>query len=335
VKNKKKAVSIRDVAKLAGVSISTVSRVINNSDSVSEELVEKVNKAIQELGYQPNRIARSLRTGTTKIVGFIIPDITNPAFLLMVKGAEDYLKKKGYSFILGGTDHSVKEESKLLSTLLSQRVDGLILTCSGGHNPYLSDLLMSRNIKLVFMDRRYEKIKAPYVGVDNSGGVEKMIDYLVQTGHRSFAFLSGERQTSSAKERLQGFIRGIQKYQIKDYQILYGEFTFESGYSLTKKLRKIPDAIIGGNDLVAFGAIEALEEMGYRVPEDVSVAGFDDMFFSKYYKPALTTVRQPIYDMGKMAGKVLFSLMNGKRLKKETIILETEIVIRESTKPRE
>lgn len=326
--------NIKRVAQIAGVSISTVSRVINKPESVSDELKNRVKRAIQELGYQPNQVARSLRTGSTRLIGFIIPDITNPAFLLMVKGAEDFLKRKGYTFIVCGTDHNIREEIKLLKALLSQNVEALIVTCSGGQNSDFSRLVSSTNIKLVFMDRRYEDLNVPYVGVDNTAGVEKITDYLVETGHRSLVYLSGERNTSSAKERLRGFINSIKKHGIEDFQVLYGKFTFESGYELVKRLKKIPQAVVGGNDLVALGAIEALTEMGYSVPEDVSVVGFDDMFYSKYSKPSLTTVRQPIYQMGYTAGKMLYQILSKGSIRKHSTILQTDVVLRETVKPR-
>lgn len=268
------------------------------------------------------------------MIGFIIPDITNPAFLLMVKGAEDFLKKKCYSFIVCGTDHSTREEVKLLKALISQNVEGIIITSSGGRNTELWKLLSKSNVRVVFMDRKYEDLDFPYIGVDNTGGVEKITDYLIQTGHKSFAYLSGERNTSSARERLRGFVNSARKHGIQDFQILYGEFTFESGYRLTKRLKKIPEAIIGGNDLVALGAIEALSELGYRVPDDVSVVGFDDMFYSKYSKPSLTTVRQPIYEMGQEAGKILWKMLSGQRMRQKEIILPTEIVLRETVRVR-
>ncbi|MEJ5228582.1 MAG: LacI family DNA-binding transcriptional regulator [Pseudothermotoga sp.] len=326
--------NIKSVAQMAGVSISTVSRVINNPESVSEELRNKVRKAIEALGYQPNQIARSLRTGSTKLIGFIIPDITNPAFLLMVKGAQDFLKRKGYTFMVCGTDHNIREEVKLLKALLSQNVEGMIVTCSGGQNSDFSRIVNSTNVKMVFMDRRYEDLNVPYVGVDNTTGVEKITDYLIESGHRSLVYLSGERNTSSARERLRGFVNSVRRHAVVDFQILYGKFTFESGYELTKRLKEIPQAIVGGNDLVALGAIEALTQMGYSIPEDVSVVGFDDMFYSKYSKPSLTTVRQPIYEMGYTAGKILYQLLSKGNIKKTNTILQTDVVLRETVKPR-
>lgn len=313
----KRRPTINDVAKLAGVSISTVSRYLKDPSQVSEKLGERIREAIKKLGYKPNKIAQGLRTGDSKMIGFIVPDITNPAFLTIVKGAEDFLRKKGYSFIIGGTDHKSKDEVVILESFIFHNVDGVIVTCTGYENKALKELIERYHLKLVFVDRRYPGIDAPYIGVDNFGGVARMVDYLVETGHRSFAYLCGD-MTSTAKERLEGFLDRMKKYKIKDYQVLYGEFTFESGYKLTKRLSKIPDAIIAGNDLMAFGVIEALKERGLVVPEDVSVTGFDDMFFSKYYKPSLTTVRQDLYEMGKQAGKVLFALISGKKIRKKS-----------------
>ncbi|MCD6099720.1 MAG: LacI family DNA-binding transcriptional regulator [Candidatus Marinimicrobia bacterium] len=330
---KKKSVSIKDVAKLAGVSISTVSRVINSSSPVSEELKVRVYKAIEELHYEPNLLARSLRVGLTKLIGFVIPDITNPAFLTMVKGAEDYLRKKGYSFILSGADNDAGEELKLIKAMISKKVDGLIITCSGGCDPHLKELLKGAK-NMVFLDRRCEKIDVPYVGVDNAGGIKQMVNYLIKTGHRSFAFINGDENTSTGKERYMGFIEALRENSIEDYQVLSGKFTYESGYSLVKKLKKLPDALVCGNDLIAFGAIDALENMGYSVPDDVSVTGFDDMFFSRYFKPSLTTVRQPIYDMGREAAKLLIGLLHERIKRKKEIILSTEIVVRQSTRDR-
>ncbi len=239
-------VNIKSVAQHAGVSISTVSRVMNNTQSVIEELRTRVKNAIEKLGCHPNQVARSLRTGSTKLIGFIIPDITNPAFLLMVKGAEDFLKRKGYAFIVCGMDHSTREETKLLRALLSKSVEGLIVTCSGGQNSDFTQIAESSSIRMVFMDRRYENMNIPYVGVDNADGLQKITDYLIKNGHRSFVYLSGERNTSSAKERLRGFIKSVKEHGIEDFQVMYGKFTFESGYELTRKLKKIPDAIVGG-----------------------------------------------------------------------------------------
>jgi len=325
-------ITIRDIAREAGVSPSTVSRVINNSAPVSKELKERVLSTIKKLGYNPNPIAQSLRKGFTNTIGFIIPDITNPFFSLIVKGAEEYLKRKKMFLIVCNSNHSVKEEERLLQTLMERKTDGLLFIGAGNRNKIISTSL--DKMKIVFVDRVYEKCKAPYVVSNNYKGMKNLIDYLVDTGHKSFVFLNGEKNTYSAKERLRGFLDALKEHKIEEYEVVFGQFTYESGFALAKGLKKIPDAIVCGNDLMAYGAIDALEERGYKVPDDVSVTGFDDLPFSKHYKPSLTTVRQPFYEMGYEAAKILYRLINSKPNIETNVVLETKLVIRETTKPK-
>ncbi|ABQ47790.1 MULTISPECIES: LacI family DNA-binding transcriptional regulator [Thermotoga] len=325
-----KKVTIKDIAREAGVSPSTVSRVINKSAPVRKELEEKVLEVIRKMGYTPNLVARSLRKGYTDTVGFIVPDITNPFFSLIIKGAEDFFKKKKISLVVCSSNHDVKEEEKLIEMLVSKKMDGLLLVGAGSSNRVLNSIL--NKVKVVFVDRVYEGYDAPYVVSDNYNGMKKLVWYLVKTGHRSFAFLNGEEGTYSATERLRGFVDALKEAGIKDYVVFFGQFTYESGFSLVKKLGKIPDAVVCGNDLMAYGAIDALEEMGYEVPKNVSVTGFDDLPFSKHYKPSLTTVRQPFHAMGYESAKILHWMISGKNKKNKKIVLETELIIRESTK---
>ncbi|PLV58293.1 LacI family DNA-binding transcriptional regulator [Thermotoga sp. KOL6] len=327
-----KEITIRDIAREAGVSPSTVSRVINNSAPVSDELRERVLSTIEKLGYNPNPIAQSLRRGFTNTIGFVIPDITNPFFSLIVKGAEDFLKRKKVFLMICSSNHSVEEEEKLLQMLITRKVDGLLFIGAGSHNNVIKNSL--NKTKIVFVDRLYEGCEAPYVVSDNYNGMKNLINYLINIGHRSFVFLNGEKNTYSAKERLKGFLDALKERNVKEYEVYFGQFTYESGFSLAKKLRKIPDAIVCGNDLMAYGAIDALEEKGYSIPDDVSVTGFDDLPFSKHYKPSLTTVRQPFYEMGREAAKIIFHLINGKMKRKTGVVLETKLVIRETTKQR-
>ncbi len=328
----RKKVTIRDIAREAGVSPSTVSRVINESAPVNKELKEKVLEAIKKLGYSPNPIARSLRKGYTNTVGFLVPDITNPFFSHTIKGAEDFFKDKDISLIVCSSNHDIKEEERLLQTLFSKKIDGLLFIGSGGQNKVLEHFLY--DLKIVFVDRIYENLSSFYVTSNNYNGMKELVNYLVKIGHKSFVFLNGEKDTYSASERLRGFLEALKEHGIKEYQVFFGKFTYESGFSLTKKLKKIPDAVVCGNDLMAYGAIDALEEMGYKVPDDVSVTGFDDIPFSKHYKPSITTVKQPFHEMGYEAAKMLYKLMKGRIKRPKGIVLETELIIRESTKRR-
>lgn len=324
-------VSIKDIAKIAGVSQSTVSRVINKPNEVSEELRKKVMRAIKMFDYTPNSVARGLRKGSTKVIGVIIPDITNPFFPAIVRGIEDFLKKKGYSLILCNSDQDIEEEKKLLKLLYSKNVDGVIFTGSGEYNPEI-EIFMSRDIPLVFLDRIYNEKSSSYVIVDNVKGMFELMTYLVKRGYRSFALLNGNKETFSAKARYEGFFKAVKEYDIKDYEVIFGQFTYESGHQMVEELSKIPEVLVCGNDLIAYGAIDKVEKLGLSIPEDVGVTGFDDISFSRHYKPPLTTVKQPAYELGKKAAELIFKMIESKKYKPKGVVLNPELVIRESTK---
>ncbi|WP_129408012.1 LacI family DNA-binding transcriptional regulator [Marinitoga lauensis] len=324
-------ISIKDVAKEAGVSISTVSRVINNSAYVKEELRIRVEKAIKKLNYNPSTIAQSLRRGKTKTIGFVIPDITNPFFPNIVKGVEDYLKKEGYTLLLSNSDQDLDMETKIINTFISKHIDGIIFTGTGLYNPALEKLI-EKGIKIVFLDRILEGVNASYVICDNQIGIYELLSYLYNRGNRSYYFVNGGKNTFSAKIRYEAFVKFMKEKNIKNYNHLYKEFSYEAGYSFGKKIKKLPDVIIGGNDLIAYGIIDSLQERGIKIPENVSVTGFDDILFSKHYKPSLTTVRQPIYEMGYKAAELILKIIDGKQKQIKGIVLKPQLIIRNSTK---
>ncbi|MCD6449638.1 MAG: LacI family DNA-binding transcriptional regulator [Thermotogaceae bacterium] len=325
-----KKVNIKDVAKEAKVSVSTVSRVINNSAPVSGELKSRVIEAIKKLGYKPSHIARGLRSGKTKTIGFIIPDITNPFFPEIVRGVEDYLRKKDYTLILCNSDQDPKIESELVDILIDKHIDGLLFTGAGEKSEKL-ELAVKKGLKVVFLDRIIEGVNASYVVSDNYDGMKSLLEYLWKAGYRSFYFINGSKETFSARIRYKAFLDFVEKYRVKDYHHIFSSFSYEAGYNHTKEINRIPDVIIGGNDLIAYGVIDALEEMGLDVPDDVGVTGFDDILFSKHYKPSLTTVRQPMYEMGKKAAQMLIALIEKGVNKIKGYVLPTEVVIRNST----
>lgn len=327
-----KKITIKDIAREANVSPSTVSRVVNKSAPVSRELEERVLEIIGNYGYSPDAVARSLRRGFTDTVAFVVPDITNPFFSLIIKGAEDFFKKYNISLIVCGSNHSAKEEERILDNLLSKKVDGLLFIGAGNESLELHELLSE--FKIVFVDRAYSDIDSPYVVSNNYEGMKEVVKYLVQTGHKSFVLLNGEKGTYSATERLKGFVDTLNEFGIDSYETYFGQFTYECGVELVNQLKDIPDAIVCGNDLIAYGAIDALEERGITVPEQVSVTGFDDLPFSKHYKPSLTTVKQPFYDMGYESAKILWLMINGKVVKRKRVVLDTKLIVRDSAKVR-
>jgi len=327
-----KKITIKDIAREANVSPSTVSRVVNKSAPVSTELEERVLEVIGNYGYSPDAVARSLRRGFTDTVAFVVPDITNPFFSLIIKGAEDFFKKYNISLIVCSSNHSAKEEERILDNLLSKKVDGLLFIGAGNEGSELYELLSE--FEIVFVDRAYSGIDSPYVVSNNYEGMKEVVKYLVQTGHKSFVLLNGEKGTYSATERLKGFVDTLNEFGIDSYETYFGQFTYECGVELVNQLKDIPDAIVCGNDLIAYGAIDALEERGITVPEQVSVTGFDDLPFSKHYKPSLTTVKQPFYDMGYESAKILWLMINGKVVKRKRVVLDTKLIVRDSAKVR-
>ena len=321
-------VSIKDVAKAAGVSISTVSRVLNGTAPVSEELRNRVLEIVESLGYKPNILAKGLRKGLTRTIGFIVPDITNPFFSLMVRGAEDYLKRKDYCLIIGSSDQSEVQEERLLTTFI-ERVDGIIFTGTGKQNRILDEII-KKGKKVIFLDRIIKGFNTSYVISDNYGGMKKLVEYLISKGYRKFFLINGQKETMSAQNRYKAFVDTLRENGIEDFDYVFSTFTYEAGYKHAKNLSKLPDVIVSGNDLIAYGVISALEEMGISVPSDIAVTGYDDILFSKHYKPALTTVKQPMYEMGKKAAEMIMKMINEEVAQPKGIILPNEIVIRES-----
>jgi len=327
-----KTPTMKQVAKLAGVSSSTVSRVINDSAPVNEELHIRVMNAVEALGYSPDQIARSLRKGKTNVVGVIIPNITNPFFPIIVKGAEDYLRKQNYVMMLGNSDFDLKMEKKLFNTLKSKNVDGLLFVGSGGKTPFIDNL--ENRKRIVFIDRIYDNIDKNYVIVDNIEGMNDLVAYLINLNHRSFLMINGKKGTYTAEKRREGFELALRKADIKNYKMVYSGFSYEEGFETAKSLKKIPDAIVCGDDIIAFGVIDSLRKRGVRVPADVSVTGFDDLIFSSKFTPPLTTMRQPIYELGYEAARLLVKIINDKPVKKNRIVLPTKLIPRKTTAER-
>lgn len=258
--------TIKEIARLTGLSVGTVSNVINDVNTVSEKNGIKILETIKNFDYIPNRIARSLSKKSTKNVAFIITDITNPFFPEIVRGAQDLLAKKGYYVFLCNSDNDPEKEESYIYDLISMWVDGMIIAPSDSDYRNL-DVFSRVTSPLIIVDREIEELKRDLVIVNNKKGSYEMVNFLVGNGHKNIVALMGPEHVRTAQKRF--------------------------------------DAIFAGNDLIAIGAIQLLEEKGYRVPDDISVAGFDDIYISRFMKPPLTTVRQPIYQIGKVAAELL------------------------------
>jgi len=343
MKKKLNRSSIKDVAREAKVSISTVSSVINKTKFVSEEKQERVLEAVKKLNYKPNIIARGLRTKSTKTVGIIVPDIGSPFFAQIIKGMEEVARNRGYTLILGCTFYSIEEEERQMNVLLDQLIDGLIFFCGYDKYEHIKKI-NDQKIPVVVIDREIDDLNIPSVMINNTLAMETAVDYLCSFSHREIGYLtfSFENQTT-VRKRYIGYCNGLKKNKISynpkfviiDDSVRLNEI--EGTYNIVKKFLenggKIPTSFITMADFFAYGLIKALKEDGYRIPRDVSIIGFDNIIFSGFVDPPLTTVKQPKKLMGSTAMNLLLDIVEGREVKEKNIILPTEIIERDSVGP--
>lgn len=336
-------ITIKEVAKEAGVSIATVSMIINKKDkNITDATRKKVLEVVKKHNYIPNAMAGSLVTQRTNIIGLILPDITNPFFPGIARGAEDKANKSGYSIIFCNTDDQLEVEEKYIENLTKKMVDGMIIAHSS-NSKKMPKILERCKAPVILIDRDFysENIRGKVL-VDNLNGAYKGVNYLIKNGYKKIAFLSGSLKTRTATDRLEGYKMALKDNSIKFNERLVksGEYRIEWGKNGVKKLLTANedfDSIFCGNDLIAIGAMKELKENGYHIPEDIGVMGFDDIYMSGLVDPSLTTIRQPIYEMGYKAMELLIDNINNKNnsinnlQKMESIILETKIIERNST----
>lgn len=330
-------VTIKDIASLAGVSKTTVSKVINNKDdSISAATKDKILQIMKEQNYVPNKLAQGLVTKRTKTIGLLIPDIRNPFFTDISRGAEDYARKEGYNIIFSNTDEDYEKEVQCVSMLCEKMVDGIIFAPSSNtseeENRY-SDL----KIPIVLVDKHIDIQNAKgVVKVDNKNGTYEATKYLIKQGYKEILYLSGPLKNDIAKERLNGYIRALEKNGgvFKKENVIEGQYKYEWSYEYIKSLDKINfSAICCANDLIAIGAIQALRERNLKIPQDISIVGFDDIQTAKLIDPSLTTIRQPAYEMGQKASEILINSLNNKNTDSTGVItFKPTLIVRNSTK---
>ncbi|MEF9935515.1 MAG: LacI family DNA-binding transcriptional regulator [Clostridium sp.] len=327
-------VTIKDIAKASNVSIATVSRVINNKDEgVSEVTREKIKKIMKEMDYRPSGIARGLVTKKTHTIGLIVPDISNPFFPAIVKGVEDAASSSGYNIILCNSDDNPKKEVASINILQEKCVDGIIYIAANNTSNEGVKLLQEIGIPFVHIDRESDDIKCSSVSTDGRLGMKKITNFLLENGHTSIAYIKG----SVTRDRLEGFREALGEYgvNIDDNLIYNGDFRLKSGEEGAKHFLETGvkfTAIVCENDLMAAGAIDYLWKSGVKVPEDVSVTGFDDIYISQLLYPKLTTVNQQTYEMGRRSVEALLKSILTSSAIYEKIMLEPCIVVRDSVK---
>lgn len=340
-------VTIADIARRAGVSKATVSRVLNNkAEGVGPQTRQQIQELLRETGFQPNGLARCLATGKSASVGVIIPDIVNPFFSLLVRGAEDTLKKSGYSLFLCNSDHNIVKEKDYVSILIEKGVDGIILDSAESDCDCQLELLENQNIPYVLVDRIIEDpINYPGVYVDNRQGGRLAASYFLSQPGCSLLFINGPIEFSQSKLRQAGVEDILNEKHLPQnaVKILYGDFSIESGFQLTSELlekdsskrkgKALPfTAVFTANDLMAIGALRALKKAEISVPDQVEVIGFDDIELATLVDPPLSTISQPAFEMGSRSAEILLKLMAGKKIRSKTETMMTNLILRGTTR---
>jgi LacI family transcriptional regulator len=330
--------TVLNVAKRAGVAPITVSRVINNSVHVSQATRERVKAAVKELGYVPNTLARGLRSKRTKTLALVVTDITNPYFTLMSRGVEDVAGNSDYTVVYCNTDESETKEEKYANILAQRQVDGVLLVPAGGNDKTIK-FLETNGINIVVLDRRVSGVKTDFVCSDSKDGANRLIKLLIGLGHKRIAIITGPKKVSTAVDRVTGYKQALTESGLIECGelIYYGSFNQQSGYELTKQMMAQsprPTAIFGANNFIVLGIIKALSELQLKVPEDVSVVGFDDFPESMLVRPFFTAAIQPAYEMGRLATELLLKRLMGELTGGfQRIILPIEIIERQSSGP--
>lgn len=330
----RKVANIYDVAERAGVSVFTVSAVINKSGQVSSTLKKRVEAAICALNYRPNLVARSLAKQTTHTIGVVVPDIANPFFPLVIRGAEDMAQEAGYSILLCNSEDKPEKEELYLEILLAKRVDGILLTKTP--HPFSASFrrtLASINVPIVLLMRTFPGLKTDAVVTDDAKGAYELVSHLIRVGHRSIGMVTGPLSVSNAKARWLGFRKALKAHGLGcDPTLLFeGDYRVESGYrSGVALLPKRPDAVFVANYLMTVGFMNAADEMGIQCPQDIALATFDDYPWLGCFRPRLTTVELPKYELGKASVRLLIDRIAGSRKRVATLKLAPVLRVRDS-----
>ena len=327
--------TIKHVAARAGVSFTTVSHVVNRTRPVSEGARVRVERAIAELGYRPSAVARALKTSQTRILGVIVPNITNPFFSELMRGIEDVCERNDYAVFLCNGDDDFERQGRSLETLLERRVDGVLLATPTGPAAALAKRLSAAKVRTVIVDRKLPGVSADRVRIDHDAGARLAVEHLLALGHHRIACLSGPLSFEVSRARVAGWRKALMRAGIEPREdwLLEGDFRAASGHDLTRGLiaRGEFTAIFASNDLLGIGALRAAAEERVRVPEALSVIGFDGIEMGAYTYPALTTVGYPIRAIGETAASVLIERIAGGAPKLRDVVVTPRIIEREST----
>jgi LacI family transcriptional regulator len=332
--------TLRDVAEMAGVHAATASRALNPETRrlVNADTARRVLRAAESLGYQPNPIARSLKTSRSMTIGVVIPDLTNPLFPPIVRGIEDVLTPAGYSALLVNTDNDRAREKSLIATLRSRQVEGLIVATALLEHPLLSEL-HAQGVKLVLVNRRVNDLELPSITPDDAAGVALAVKHLVGLGHRRIVHIAGPQTTSTGVIRSRAFSSALREHGLEDDPSMTVSCDYWTESSGARAVREVLDsgteftAVVAGNDLIALGCYAVFAERGITCPGDVSVVGFNDMPFLDKLQPPLTSVGVPHHQVGVEAARMLLEAIHEPDRPARSVLLPLSFNVRGSTAP--
>ncbi len=325
--------NIQQVAKQAGVSVATVSRVLNGNNKVTAKTQKKVEEAIQELQYEPSMLGRNLRNSESRIVLILIPSISNPFYFEVIKGIENMALSQNYSILLCETDSKPEKEEIYFDLVRKKVADGIISMDPAVNAETLKEL--SAHYAIIQCSEYGGGIDIPYVTIDSEEASYRAVKHLIQIGHKKIALMNSDEKFLYARERRMGYERALREYGlpfISDFVVYTHDLGFEHGQQAMRKILQLedrPTAVFAVSDVLAIGALKEINTSGLHVPNDIAVVGFDKIDFSNMTNPALTTVAQPMYKMGSVAARMLIDKIQGKPV--DSVVLGHELVIREST----
>ncbi|MGN7453433.1 LacI family DNA-binding transcriptional regulator [Paenibacillus pasadenensis] len=334
-------VTIYDIARVAGVSAMTVSRVINDTGRISEATRKRVRQVMEELQYVPNSNARSLVLQKTNILSLLIADIANPFYTTLARGAEDAAKRLGYRLLFGNSDEDYGKEKDYVDMILSTRVDGVLFAPAGdGSAPHLR-LLEQHRIPYVLLDRDVPGIQADRILGESRDGARRLVEHLIGLGHERIALVNGSEDVSTARERHAGYRDALKLNDLPYDETLVRHLDYSDGFNPSDldpllALSSPPTAIFAANNFLALGVIQSLRERGLAVPDDLSVVCFDDLGFASILSPFLTVAAQPAYQFGALGlERLVDRIENGDGSGPRTLILPAELIVRSSSRKRE
>jgi len=327
--------TIKDVAKRAGVSTATVSYVINKSRFVSEKLTARVQDAIAALSFTPSKVAQSLRRGSSSILGLVTDDITNRFAAEFTKGLQSIASREQYSVIISDLQEDPANEARSIGMLLDQKVEGIIYAGYGAAERQLQELFAG-GLPVVVVDKPLASARLPSVVIDNRAAIVKSLDYLRKIGRTDIVFVNGLRINRNGILRAEAFREFMVRRSLPfaEDSILWGDYTLQHGYQATRRLlaeKRGFNALLCGDDIVAFGAMAALKARGIRIPEQVAVVGFDNDPMAPVFDPSLTTIHYPMYEMGRACFELFRRVVGRKRRTAEIVSLDTRLIVRRST----